>query len=252
MRSQQTERDLGMTVAFLTCSFYLILWISPSRYLNASMLHVTLPSEVSQHTMSFRVLSAFAAFLLPAALWAQAPTDAFQIRYASNLNIGDSVVNIVNAGSIDGAEPAGNICVNVYVYNPDEQPVSCCTCPTTPNGLKSLSVNGDLNNNPIFPEKFNSLVIKLYATVPVGGACNAAAPGAAAPGIRAWGTTLHALPGGAYGVTETGFSTATLSAGELGKLTSVCKFIQTYGTGFGICNSCRTGGLSAPALNTGL
>ena len=202
--------------------------------------------------MSLRALSAFAALLLPAALFAQAPTDAFQIRYASNLNIGDSVINIVNSGSIDGADPAGRICVNVYAYNPNEEPVSCCYCPVTPNGLKSLSVNGDLNNNPVFPEKFNSLVIKLYATVPVGGNCNAAAPGAAAPGIRAWGTTLHAVPGGGYGLTETAFSQTPLSAGELGKLTSVCSFIQTYGTGFGICNSCRTGGLSAPALSTGL
>jgi hypothetical protein len=105
-------------------------------------------------------------------------------------------------------------------------------------------VNKDLNTNTLFPETQNALVIKLYATVPVSGACNAAAPGAAAPGMRAWGTTLHALPGGGYGVTETAFSQAPLSAGELGKLTSVCSFTQTYATGHGICGSCATGGLA--------
>jgi hypothetical protein len=194
--------------------------------------------------MSLRVLSTLAVLLIPGALFAQAPADAFQIRYAANLNAGDSVINITNAGSIDGVDPAGRICVNVYAYRPDEEPVSCCACPVTPNGLKSLSVNKDLNSNPVFPETQNALVIKLYATVPVGGACNAAAPGAAAPGMRAWGTTLHAAPGGGYAVTETAFSQAPLSAGELGKLTSVCSFIQTYASGHGICNSCATGGLA--------
>jgi len=194
--------------------------------------------------MSLRVLSAFAVFLLPGALFAQAPADAFQIRYASNLNLGDSVVNITNAGSIDGYDPAGNICVNVYTFRPDEEPINCCTCPVTPNGLRSFSVNADLNINPVFPQTQNSLVIKLLATVPVGGACNAAAPGALAPGMRAWGTTLHTLPGGGVGVTETAFAMATLSGGELAKLTQICSFIQTFASGNGICKSCSTGGLA--------
>ena len=36
------------------------------------------------------------------------PADAFQVRYASNLNVGDSVVNITNAGTANtaaGAQP---------------------------------------------------------------------------------------------------------------------------------------------------
>jgi hypothetical protein len=37
-----------------------------------------------------------------------AQDDAFQVRYASNLNIGDSVINITNAGT-----SGGNICANV-------------------------------------------------------------------------------------------------------------------------------------------
>jgi hypothetical protein len=196
--------------------------------------------------MSIPRLLALAVLLLPGALIAQV-TDAFQIRYAANLNLGDSVVNIVNAGSIDGTSPGGDICANVYVFNPNEEPIACCYCRVTPNGLKSLSVNKDLNNNPIFPEHFDSLVIKLYATVPVGGACNAAAPGAAAPGLRAWGTTLHPAPG-YTALTETAFSQASLSAGELGKLTSICSFIQSFGTGHGVCNNaCATGGLASPA-----
>jgi hypothetical protein len=193
--------------------------------------------------MSLRALSILAAFLLPGALWAQV-TDAYQVRYASNLNIGDSVVNIVNTGALDGYDPAGNICVNIYTFRPDEQPINCCTCYTTPDGLKSISVNGSLNTNSIFPQTQNSLVIKLYATVPAAnGTCNAAAPGAPAPGIRAWGTTLHAAPG-YTAVTETAFAIVTPAASEITKLTSICSFIQQFGTNNGVCGGCQTGGLA--------
>ncbi len=65
--------------------------------------------------------------------------DAFQIDYASNLNIGDSVVNITNAGTVNGADPLGEICANVYTFDPAEELISCCTCLVTPNGLDSLS-----------------------------------------------------------------------------------------------------------------
>jgi hypothetical protein len=61
----------------------------------------------------------------------------------------------------------------------------------------------------------------------------------------AWGTTLHALPTTpvTYGVTETQFAQPPLSLSELNRLTSTCGFIQSNGSGFGICRSCRLGGL---------
>jgi hypothetical protein len=200
-----------------------------------------------------KMSAAFAALVLPVAIFAQG--DAFQVRYASNLNVGDSVVNITNAGSAySGSNPTGNLCVNVYAYNPDEEPISCCTCPITPNGLKSLSVTRDLISNPGLAERpATSVVIKLLATVPSGGGCNAAAPGSLAAGMRAWGTTLHRLPNGTYGVTETPFQSAALSGGELNMLTNQCSFFQNYASGHGICNSCATGGLlQRSALKTSL
>jgi len=36
-----------------------------------------------------------------------------------------------------------------------------------------------------------------------------------------------------------------LSAAELARVTSFCGFIQSNGSGFGICRSCRLGGLGA-------
>ena len=75
--------------------------------------------------MNFRLLSIFAAIcLFSVAAFGQAADTPFQVRYASNLAIGDSVVNITNTGaSSTVAFPTqnGNICANVYVFSPDEQ-----------------------------------------------------------------------------------------------------------------------------------
>lgn len=208
---------------------------------------------------------ALAGALLSVAAFAQNPITAdspYQIRYASNLSIGDSVVNISNTGARGGvtlqsgtsASIGGSVCANVFVFTPDEEIVSCCSCPVTPNGLVSLSAQKDLIVNPLTRATPTSVVIKLVATVPVGGSCNnsAAAVGTAtlAPGMVAWGTTLHAntsAAAGTYGVTETAFTPASLSASELARLANTCTFILSQGSGFGVCNSCRLGGLGAVA-----
>ncbi len=184
----------------------------------------------------------------------------FQVRYASNLNIGDSVVNITNSGargagfsSGTSASVTGALCVNVYTFSPDEQLISCCSCPVTPNGLVSLSARADLISNTLTPAVPTSIVIKLLASAPVGGSCasSAASPGALASGMLAWGTTLHAAPTTpvTFGLTETAFLPATLSAGELTRITQLCTFINGNGSGFGICRSCRLGGLGAVTAN---
>jgi hypothetical protein len=123
-----------------------------------------------------------------------------------------------------------------------------------------------------------SVVVKLLAT---SGACNPAnvATATIVPGMLAWGTTFHqqttttTVPNtsstcrtycqGSYpayaswcrancaaqtqtttasAVTETQFSPATLSAGELALLADRCTDIQQDGSGYGICRSCRSGG----------
>jgi hypothetical protein len=201
-------------------------------------------------------LFVFAALAASTVAFADTPVggaaDAFQISYASNLNIGDSVVNLTNAGTVSGADPAGRICANVYTFDPAEELISCCTCMVTPNGLDSLSDQGDLISNTLTPGVPTSIVIKLVATLPNLGTCNAGNGGVAftaaqlAPGLRAWGTSLHNdAAAGAYQVTERVFQPAVLSTSELHKLTSYCNFIQAIGSGYGICKSCKTGGLGA-------
>ena len=173
-------------------------------------------------------------------IFSRGPGDAFQVRYASNLDVGDSFVDITNAGSqLDGTGASSNLCVNVFTFDPAEELISCCACLVTPNGLQSLSVRQSLISNPLTPGIPTSVVLKLVASVPV--------TGVLASGMRAWGTTLHALATTptSFGTTETEFSQTTLSASELTHITSTCGFIQANGSGFGICKGCAAGGLGA-------
>ncbi|MDQ6687656.1 MAG: hypothetical protein M3Z50_08605, partial [Actinomycetota bacterium] len=61
------------------------------------------------------------------------PTDAYQLHYLANLDAGDGVINITNAGALGGdafgtaAGTTGRICVNVYAFTPDEQEMACCS-----------------------------------------------------------------------------------------------------------------------------
>ena len=180
------------------------------------------------------------------------PEEAYQVGYAANLDKGDSVVNLTNAGTHSGTDPQGRICVNVYAFDPAEEMISCCACLVTPNGLQGLSVNRDIIGNTLTPGRPTSITIKLLASTPIGGTCNASSPTAAnlVRGMRAWGTTIHAMPTGSippWGITEIPFARSELSASELSKLTSYCGFTQTVGSGFGICRSCQPGALGGDA-----
>ncbi len=209
--------------------------------------------------MNFRLSVILATTLVTSvAAFAQATDTPFQVRYASNLAVGDSVINFTNTGANStSAFPTqnGNICVNVYTFSPDEQLISCCTCNVTPDGLQSLSVRNDLISNTLTPGVPTAVVVKLLASQGTGAVCNAATVGVGInqplPGLAAWGTTIHALPvtpgtpATTFGVTETAFTPSTLSAAELTRISTLCGFIQTNGSGFGICKSCRFGGLGA-------
>lgn len=185
------------------------------------------------------------------------PTDAmcqpFQVRYAANLGSFSSVDAAINLTNTNAS--GGNICANVYTFSPDEQEISCCSCLITPNALATLSVKNDLLGNTLTPAIPGSVVVKLIASAPANGTtCNAATAGTngAVPlvaGLAAWGTTAHAtsVGGAPSAITETPFTPATLSASEQSRITGLCSFIQSNGSGYGICKSCRSGALGATA-----
>jgi hypothetical protein len=205
----------------------------------------------------------FATLALSAIASAQIQDDAYQIGYAANLNIGDSVVNISNDGASGGFYPntlgVGNTCVNVYTFDPAEEMVSCCACLVTPNALVSLSAKNDLINNVLTPAIPTSIVVKLFATVPgttSAGAytvCNPSLPNGftvkSPSGMLAWGTTLEpsATPG-TYGPVNVPFiNSSFLEFGpgfENTELYSICGILQAEGSGYGQCSSCALGALS--------
>jgi hypothetical protein len=180
----------------------------------------------------------------------------FQVRYAANLNLGESYINIVNTGAIGATAQGpgfggttGNICVNVYAFDPGEELISCCSCSVTPDQVVNLGVNRDLTSKTLTGVVPSSVTIKLLATAQTGANCSNSAAGLNTPtivtGMAAWGTTLHALPtGGVFG-SETAFTPASLSAGEFTSITGRCAAIIGNASGFGICASCRAGALGA-------
>jgi len=176
------------------------------------------------------------------------PAGTLQMHYAASLNRGDSVINITNAGTQNTATGAvTNVCANVYAFTTDEQMFACCSCTVTPDALVSLSVQRDMFPNVLILGLPISLVVKVVAST---GTCNASRVLAEnlAEGMSVWGTTLHALTVGGTTtsvLTETPFVQKGLSAPDLTRLTAYCGFIQAVGGGFGICRSCRQGGLGA-------
>src|SRR5271155_5434546 len=117
--------------------------------------------------------------------------DTFQIKYAANLNIGDSYVNFTNSGATVANGVSQNLCINLYTFDPAEELISCCTCSITPNALVSLSVLQSLVSNPLTPAIPTAVVIKVVSS---SGTCNAAAITSLATGLLAWGTTIHLNP----------------------------------------------------------
>src|ERR1700730_14720083 len=128
--------------------------------------------------MKLSYLSIFAFSVLCSAVALAQQDSAFQVRYASNLPIGDSVINVTNTGArstVAFPTQNGNICVNVYTFSPDEQLISCCACPVTPDGLVSLSARNDLISNTLTPGVPTSVVTKVLAST--GPVCNASTVG---------------------------------------------------------------------------
>jgi hypothetical protein len=202
-----------------------------------------------------RTLSIAAALVgLAATLPAQTSTypDTFKVGYYSqatqqcsgpnNSNCNqarggpDTTVYVTNVGTQTGtkADPSGDLCAMIYVFEPDQQLAECCGCKITPDGLLTLSVSDNLTSNSLTGATLTSGAIKIVSST---GPCNAAKPVPAA-GIRAWLTQVQEARSDF--LTETPFSDATLSAGELSNLAAECKILQTEGSGAGICKCGQT------------
>jgi hypothetical protein len=164
--------------------------------------------------------------------------DVFKVNYIANNGVSgapDATVRVTNPGTSNG-----NLCAFVYVFDNDQQLDECCGCITTPDGLRTFSVTKDLTSNPLIGIVVKTGDIKIVSGAVNNSPCDPTANVTPTRSLRAWATHIQNKVGTAYPITETEFSDATLSAGELASLQADCFFVNRLGSGHGIC-SCGTG-----------
>ena len=68
-----------------------------------------------------------------------------------NTSAGDNIVRLINPLGIEPplATESANTCAMIYVFNNDEEMVSCCGCSLSPQKLLSLSVENNLTSNAL-------------------------------------------------------------------------------------------------------
>jgi hypothetical protein len=172
-----------------------------------------------------------------------AVSNLFSVNYFANNGVSgapDATVRVTNPGTTNG-----NLCAMVYVFDNDQQMSECCGCITTPDGLRTFSVTKDLTSNPLTGVVSKTGDIKLLAWYVNDSPCEASLVGGpdALTGdtfLDGWATHIQNKVGTSYPITETAFTAAGLSAGELINLAADCYFVERLGSGHGIC-SCGTG-----------
>ena len=168
---------------------------------------------------------------------------------------GDSLVRIVDSGG--GISPANNRCANIYIFDDDQELQECCSCPLSPNGLRTISVINDLTSNPQFTSPLGVGVIAIITST-IGAPLNCTSGGdgvAGTAGSLTVADLIFGLEASAshaesiasnnpnftppFGfVTSTSvkdFRDATLEAEEFNELTSICLNVELHASGRGIC-----------------
>jgi len=169
---------------------------------------------------------------------AQVTTDVYKLNYfANNTNSGapDATLRIDSPGLT-----YSNLCAMIYVFDEDQQLTECCGCVETHNGLRTLSVRGNLTSNPLTGVVSNNGMIKIISAAVNGSPCDPTTNVTPKQNLRAWVTHIQNPVGSVYPITETESSDSTLGATELANLQAQCAFIGILGSGHGVC-SCGTG-----------
>jgi hypothetical protein len=182
--------------------------------------------------------------LLTVGLGVASAQDVFKINYFANANVTgapDATVRIDNPHVT-----FGHMCAMIYVFDYDQQLSECCGCLNSSDGLRTLSVNGDLTSNPLTGVKSTNGVIKVVSSPKNNSTslCDPTSNVTPTPNLRVWATHIqkvnYATGGLGYVITETESSDATLGATELANLQAECAFIGILGSGHGVC-SCGWG-----------
>jgi hypothetical protein len=202
-------------------------------------------------------------------------TDVFTTNYFSNNTAAGAphatlrVTNdgsgaspaVVVVGALQVTQPVANLsqddlCANVYVFDDSQEFKECCSCPISPNGMRTWDIHTDLNSNPANGIVANQGLIQVVSThaTSTGGGCDPTGgfnvffgTGGGLtlePEVESWAThvQLANLPGAKYSLTETEAIEEELSGHELTTLELECAFAtassgfgQGSGSGAGVC-----------------
>ena len=173
---------------------------------------------------------------------------------------GDSLVRVVDVGNYEASPTDGDLCINFYVFDDDQEMQECCSCPTTADEVDTFSTINELTSNPQFSSPLGVGVIKMVGSsgndalkCTSGGNGTLGTAGTLvvsdlADGLTGWSSHTETMASNnphfdpPYGfVTSTSvahFAQSPLDNTELSNLTSVCQTIELHASGRGIC-SCK-------------
>ena len=208
------------------------------------------------------------------------PDSPFQIHHVSNLGLGDTVITLINtnvraavAAPTQGTKPAqedGQLCANFYAFSYDATLISCCSCNVPASEMFTLSAKNDFASNTLSPTIPDSMVVKMAVTEG-GSQCKgnaasnvtgaaflaqadrtvaAADPFQGRTGLVAWARNLRS---GKSGPAEPGnggiefLVQSSVGQNEMDRISGMCAALRKSGSGYGICKSCKLGGISPSA-----
>jgi hypothetical protein len=143
----------------------------------------------------------------------------------------------------DGYDSAANLCANIYVFDTAEEMEECCSCEVTANGYLDLAVNTNLIGNILDhgTKPTRGIIKEVSSLVPATGVCSPIAY-TTYDGIKGWLTHIQKATATTFSITETPLTDSYLSETELYlNLQETCSFVQSLGTGTGVC-SCADAG----------
>jgi hypothetical protein len=173
---------------------------------------------------------------------ATAQDDSYDVGYFANANASgapSAQLRLTN----DGYDDAFPLCAAIYVFDNAEEMQECCSCQITANGYLNLSVNTNLLGNILdHGTKPTRGIIKVVSNISSG--CSPTSIDLVpVDGIKGWLTHVQkGATAGTFSLTETPLTDSVLTDDELfDNLELACSFVQSLGTGTGVC-SCTDAG----------
>ncbi len=163
-------------------------------------------------------------------------TDTMKVDYFINNDTSGApyaYLQLTNTGF-----SGGNVCADIFVFDPYEEIQECCSCLLTPNGLRTISVYSLTDNTLTGAYVYTGSLRVVAAKTNASGYCplptTDITPVSSA--IRTWSTHIQSGPSSGYfTITETAGQDAPLSSAELGALQNECYAIGLDGSGAGQC-----------------